>query len=383
MNHNLQAILNAYQNRNENPTFLATVVCTQGSTYRRPGARMLMTDQGKMTGMVSGGCLDHDIICHIQQQAPPHDPFLITYDTTVEEDLLWGFGLGCNGAVQVLVECLESVSVCHPLTFIQSCFERQQPGVLATVFRVEGNRQIPIGGRLTLHTDGSIDDTLVNAELRQAIAEDARIVLSQAETIHRHYPLSVGQVDVLFEFIQLPTQLILFGAGRDAVPLAKFAKTLGWYLTIVDCRALETTRERFAISDQIILTHRDAVSQQVAIAQNTVAVVMTHNYHDDVEILKMLLQSSANYIGVLGSRQRSERLLKTLRQETSVDMAENRLYAPIGLDIGAETPEEIAISIVAEIQAVLTHHKAGFLRYRQTPIHQLASQSQKFTYATL
>ncbi|MEO1294755.1 MAG: XdhC family protein, partial [Cyanobacteria bacterium J06636_16] len=187
MNHNLQAILNAYQDSqlNEGPTFLATVVHTQGSTYRHSGARMLIADQGKMTGMVSGGCLEHDIICHIQQQAPPYDPFLITYDTTPEEDLLWGFGLGCNGTVQVLVECLKTDLVCHPLTFIQDCFEHQQPGVLATVFQVKGNRQVSIGARLTLHTDDSIDDTLANAALRQAIAQDAYIVLSQQETTHR------------------------------------------------------------------------------------------------------------------------------------------------------------------------------------------------------
>ncbi|MEM1255212.1 MAG: XdhC family protein [Cyanobacteria bacterium P01_H01_bin.21] len=375
MNHNLQAILNAYQDSqlNNSPTFLATVVHTQGSTYRRSGARMLITDQGEMMGMVSGGCLEHDIICHIQQQASSHNPFLITYNTTPEEDLLWGFGLGCDGTVHVLVEYLETDLGRNPLTFIQDCFEHQQPGVLATVFQVKGNRQISIGTHLALHSDGSIDDTLADAELRQAIAQDAYIVLSQQETTHRHYQSSFGQMDVLFEFIQPPTQLILFGAGRDAVPLAKFAKTLGWHLTVIDCRALETTKERFSIADQIILTHRDIVSQQVAIAQNTVVVVMTHNYYDDVEILKILLQSPTRYIGVLGSRQRTERLLQTLNQELSIDMPKNRLYAPVGLDIGAETPEEIAIAIMAEIQAVLTHHKAGFLKYRQAPIHQPVS----------
>jgi xanthine dehydrogenase accessory factor len=370
--NNLSAILDAYQHNQENSdiAFLATVVHTKGSTYRRSGARMLSTDRSDAIGMVSGGCLEHDILCHIQQQTPPYYPFVITYDTTTNEDIVWGFGLGCDGVVRVLVEHLAIDRACHPLSFIADCFDRQQPGILVTVFQVEGIVPARIGTRLMLHSDGSIDSNLEDADLDRAIANDAQIALQQQRTSHQQYSFPSGQIEVLIELIQPPPSLVVFGTGRDVLPLAQFAKALGWHLTLVDCRSLETTRDRFPIADRIILTRRTAIGKQVAVAENTIAVVMTHNYHDDLAILNLLLSAPTQYIGVLGSRQRTERLLQEL-QQSGIDIPgqRHRLHAPIGLDIGAETPEEIAIAIIAEIQAVLTDRNAGFLKHRPTSIH--------------
>jgi xanthine dehydrogenase accessory factor len=376
---NLQAILTAYHRSQQKgvDSYLVTVVSTQGSTYRRAGARMLITNQQDLTGMISGGCLEQDILCHIQQRTTP-DAFVITYDTTTDEDIVWGFGLGCEGVAQILVERLDTASVGHPLTFIQDCFNRQQPGVLATVFHREEGVPVLIGARLMLDGEGVMSSTLEDAELSMAIAQDARSAIHLQKTTHRHYLLPSGRVDVLIEVIQPPPTLLLFGAGQDALPLAQFTKALGWHLTLVDCRALETTAQRFPMADQIILTRREIVQQQVAIAPQTIAVVMTHNYFDDLEILKYLLPSAAQYIGVLGSRQRTQRLLQMLPEDQSIDQ---RLHAPIGLDIGAETPEAIAIAIIAEIQAVLAHRTAGFLKHRPAPIHQPFSESLDLTYA--
>jgi xanthine dehydrogenase accessory factor len=375
--NNLLAILNAYQHCQAHrlTAALATVVHTKGSTYRKSGARMLVANQSDITGVVSGGCLEHDILCHIQQQTSPFASFVITYDTKTDEDILWGFGLGCDGVVQVLVEYLESDSACHPLSFIAACFDRRHRGVLATVFQVQGNVRLPIGARLMLHSDDSIESNIKDAELERAIAADAQIALQQKSTTHIHYRLPSGQVEVLLEVIQPPPHLVIFGAGRDALPLAQFAKALGWQLTLVDCRSLEITRDRFPMADQIVLTRRDEIARQVAIDQNTLAVIMTHNYHDDLAILDLLLTSPARYIGILGSRQRTERLLQKLLQEAEIHLSKqhakqcHRLHMPIGLDIGAETPEEIAIAIIAEIQAVLGDRSAGFLKQLQAPIH--------------
>jgi xanthine dehydrogenase accessory factor len=367
--NNLPAILNAYRDSIEinRATFLATVVQTNGSTYRKPGARMLIDCQGEMTGMVSGGCLEQDIFCHVQKQTPSDQSFVITYDTTTDEDILWGLGLGCDGVVQVLVEPLNADCLCNPLAFIADCFDRQQPGILATVFQATNCAGVSIGSRLMLSPNGKIKSTIENAELQRAIACDARAALQQKRTLHRQYGYSLEPVDVLLELIQPPPHLIVFGAGRDALPLAKFAKDLGWQLTVVDCRSIKTTPDRFSMADQIILTRSEVVTQQVAITAETIAVIMTHNYLDDLAILRWLLASSAQYIGVLGARQRTERL----QWEAGVTASEQRhqLHAPVGLDIGAETPEEIAIAIVAEIQAVINQRAAGFLKHRQAPIH--------------
>jgi xanthine dehydrogenase accessory factor len=346
--NSLSAILSAYQNSQADhaETFLATVVHTKRSTYRKSGARMLITNQSDTTGMISGGCLEQDILCRVQQQTPPYCPFVITYDTSTDEDIVWGFGLGCDGVVQVLVEPL--TLTCNPMSLIAECFATNQSGILATVFRSEG--AAPIGARLIVHPDGSIESDIEDIMLYSAIATDAQATL---KTTPRQY----GQTEVLFEVIQPPPKLMIFGAGRDALPLIQFAKALGWHVTVVDCRSLDTPADRFSIADQIILTRRTQL-QDIAIAANTIAVVMTHHYEDDLAILSRLHSSLATYIGVLGSRQRTERL------KLEVGISAQRLHAPIGLDIGAETPEEIAIAVVAEIQAVLRDRKAGFLCQR-------------------
>lgn len=367
--NNLSAILSAYQQSkaNDSETFLATVVRTKGSTYRKSGARMSISNRNDVTGMVSGGCLEQDILCHIKQQTPPYHPFAITYDTTTDEDIVWGFGLGCDGVVQILVEHLQVNRPCNPLDFIAECFDRERSGILATVFRVEGSIPIKLGARLTLHSDGFMESDLKDAVLEKAIANDARTILFEQKTTHRQYHLQSSWIEVLMEVIQPPPSLVIFGAGRDALPLVQFAKALGWHLTVVDCRSLETTRDRFSTADKIILTRRAVIDRQIAIVENTVAVVMTHNYHDDLAILNLLIASPAPYIGILGSRQRTERL----QREAGIDLSQklDRLHAPIGLDIGAETPEEIAIAIIAEIKAVLCNRNGGFLKHRQTSIH--------------
>ena len=371
MNH-LQAILNAYQKNKA--SFLATIVNTKGSTYRRTGARMLVTKEGEITGMVSAGCLEQDIFHHIQQKIEAVDssfqPFLITYDITTNEDISWGFGLGCDGVVQILVESLED-NAFNPMTFISKCLQGQQIGVLATIFQVEGDINVQLGTKLMMYGDGSITHNFTEMDLYRKVATDAQKVINTKQSAIHQYSVSSGKVQIFIEAIQPPTPLVIFGAGRDAIPLAQFAKALGWNLTIVDCRSLEATANRFSIADQVIPTRREILSQQITPTIDTVAVIMTHNYYDDLEILKLLLPSPALYVGLLGSRNRTQRLLQELRlQQTTYTIEQlRRLHAPIGLDIGAETPEEIAIAIVAEIQTQLSGRNGGFLKNRQTAMH--------------
>jgi xanthine dehydrogenase accessory factor len=356
-----KSIVQAYQhsqNRGET-AFLATVVATQGSTYRRAGARMLVTSTGTLTGTVSGGCLEHDIVCHIQQQIQPdcinsHPPFLIAYDTSTDEDLLWGFGLGCNGAVEVLVEVLNPSDPFNPLTFIADCLQRRQVGVLATVFRVEGEVPIAVGAHLMLHPDGRQINNLGEPQLQQALLSDAHTAFQNRQSTECQYLTATGQVHVFMEVIRPPISLIVFGAGRDVVPLVQFARALDWFVTVVDCRSQVATGDRFPMADEIILTRRDALRQHVAIPPATAAVVMTHNYHDDLELLKLLLPSAAQYIGLLGSRQRTAKLWQDVLAWGEIKADRDRLHAPVGLDLGAQTPAEIAIAIVAEIQAVFS-----------------------------
>jgi xanthine dehydrogenase accessory factor len=370
----LQAILEGFESSQKNGeiTFLATVVKTQGSTYRRPGAKMLMTNTGRMIGTISAGCLENDVFAHTQQRMSDGKPIVVIYDHTASEDILWGFGLGCNGTVQVLIERLEKESTPNAIAFTQECFQKKHSGIITTVFGIEGAVKVQLGSRLLLYPDGKIITDIKDANLIKSLLADSQAAFANQKSRVNTYQLPLGSVEVFIEVIQPPTYAVIFGAGYDAVPVAQFAQALGWQVTVVDCRANEATRARFTLPCDVILSRREIVQKQVFIDAYTVAVVMTHNYLDDREILKMLLPSPGRYIGVLGPKLRTERLLEDLRSEGIAYNTEQlkRLHSPIGIDIGADTPEEIAIAIIAEIQAVLANRSGNFLRNRNQPIHQ-------------
>lgn len=333
---------------------------------------MLMTNAGQMIGTISAGCLENDVFEHTQQRMLDGKPIVVTYDNTASEDILWGFGLGCNGIVQVLIERLETESILNAIAFIQECFHKKHLGIIATVFAFEGGVDVKLGSRLLLYPNGNILTDIKDPNLIQSLSVDTQAAFANQKSSVNKYQLPLASAEVFIEVIQPPTSLVIFGAGYDAVPVAQFAQALGWQVTVVDCRANEATRARFPMACDVILSRREIVQKQVFMDAYTVAVVMTHNYLDDLEILKMLLPSPARYIGVLGPKARTERLIEDLRLQEIVYTIEQlkRLHGPIGIDIGADTPEGIAIAIIAEIQAVLTNRSGNFLRNRNQPIHQ-------------
>lgn len=364
--HELQAITNAFESsqQKKETTFLATIVNTFDSTYRQKGAKMLITEKGEMVGTLSGGCVENDIWQYTKQILS--EPLLIDYDATSEEDLIWGFGLGCNGAVKILLEKLDFFNNLSPLNLIAQCLKNKKIGAIATVFAVEGMIDLKIGSRLLIYPDDTTDTDIPDGALQKAIANDTITTKNTQQSTVNKYQLPSGSVEVFIEVIQPPTSLIIFGAGRDVLPVVELAKALGWQVTVVDCRAQEKTYQRFALADKIILTRREIISQQISVNGNTVAVVMTHNYFDDRDIIKFLLPTSIPYLGVMGSKDRIARIIEELNPtKTQLE----KLYSPIGLDIGADTPTEIASAIITEIQAVLAKRNAGFLKYRSQPLH--------------
>ncbi|HAC62225.1 MAG TPA: xanthine dehydrogenase [Cyanothece sp. UBA12306] len=364
--HELQAIINAFElsKQEKKTTFLATIVNTFGSTYRQKGARMLITETGEMVGTLSGGCVENDLVEYTKQIT--NKPLLISYDATSEEDLLWGFGLGCKGKVEILLEKLDHSLNLSPLNLINQCLKHQKQGVIATIFSVEGKLDLKIGSRFLVYPDGNIYTDIQEKDLKNRLAADTILAKNTRQnTVNRHQ-LSAGIVEVLIEVINPPTFLIIFGAGQDVLPVVELAKMIGWQVTVVDCRAQEKSYQRFAKADQIILTRRQIISQQISIEENTVAVVMTHNYFDDHDIIKFLLPTKIPYLGVMGSKNRIAKIIEELNPtKTQLE----KLYSPIGLDIGADTPTEIASAIISEIQAVLTKRNGGFLKHRSQPLH--------------
>ena len=346
-------------------TALATLVKVEGSAYRRPGARMLITSDGRQVGTISGGCLESDVIERSQQVLKTGIPTLVKYDTTSEDDLIWGLGLGCQGVAYILIERLD-IERANALNIIEQCLTQRKAGAVATVFQYEGVNTTQIGDRLLLYPDGSITSQVSNCELADIIVRDLQSVLKQQKSATRVYILPEGTVEVFLEVIQPPTSLIIFGAGFDVLPVVNFAKELGWYVTVIDPLARPQTKERFRRCDRLILGSGDEITSQIEFNEQ-IAVAMSHNYFYDLEFLQTISTISLKYLGILGPKKRTERLLQDLKYEGVVPQSE--LYSPVGLDIGADNPEAIALSIIAEIQAAIQNRQGGFLKDRQTSIH--------------
>ncbi|MBD2449961.1 XdhC family protein [Nostoc sp. FACHB-152] len=371
----LQNILQAFTHSQESGqrTALATVVQTSGSVYRRPGARMLLVEDGQMISAISGGCLEGDVFERSQLlMFEGGKPMLVRYDTTSGEDIVFGFGLGCNGVVDVLIESLGDETAVSQMSFIQDCLQSGQVGAIATVFRIEGASDLTVGSRLMLKWDGTVINGIANADIAQRIETDAHQTLRKKQTRVQSYTLKQGRVDVLIEVIQPLVPLLVFGSGYDAVPVVQLAKYLGWHVTVIDDRPGFLNGDRFPQADQILLCEPDNPdSYQHLLTPQTVAVVMTHRYLSDLAFLKTLIPSPVRYVGVLGPKRRMQQLSDDLAQDNILPTVgqKQRTYNPVGLDIAAETPQEIALSIVAEIQAVISGRCGGFLRDRVGSIH--------------
>ncbi|MGZ8266679.1 MAG: XdhC family protein [Burkholderiales bacterium] len=348
---------------------LATVVGIEGSAYRLPGARMLIVDDRWVAGSISGGCLEDDVVLRAREAVAKNEASTATYDTTSDDDVVFGVGLGCKGIITILIEPVSLAgSGVDFIAFAKRCLDERVTGAAATVIRTEGTTSVRIGSRLVSRA-GAVQSDIAHATLEAKIItalpglEGASLIRLQLEG---------GAAVVFVERIDPPTPLIVFGAGHDAMPVVRLAKDLGWHVTLVDHRPAYATPERFPDADRIVVGTRADVFAGLTLDADTLALVMTHNYLRDLELLGRLLPSPVRYLGLLGPRRRTDQLLEDLKEKgVEPDSAQlERLYAPVGLDIGSEGPAEVAMSILSEMQAVMTRHRGGYLRERKRPIHQ-------------
>ncbi len=333
---------------------------------------MLILDGDATVGLLSGGCLEGDLAERARSVLASGRPATVTYDMSSQDDLLWGLGLGCAGQVQVLLERVPGGEADGHLEFLDDLVERQRPGVLATLFGSDDPARFRPGSRLTAPDDGPVAGSLGDAELDRGVLEAGR-TLRAGGAGHRvcEHAVAGVPVEVLVEALEPPVPLVLFGAGADAVPLAELAHDLGWHVTVVDHRPALARPERFPAADEVVLAEPADVPREVALTERSVAVVMTHKFLHDVELLKILVPSPVRYLGLLGPRARGEQLLERLAREGVRPDPDRlrRIHGPVGLDIGAETPTEIALSVLAEIQARIAGRAGGPLRERRGPLH--------------
>lgn len=357
--------------RQREPHLIATVVRVRGSAYRRPGARMLLTRFRWITGAVSGGCLEGDIAKKGWWRTQDGKPVVVTYDSRLpedadDEDVRSAFGLGCEGVVDVLLERAGTPGRLDPLELASECLRRQQRGAIATVIRSEVE-EIEVGTRVAVRgSDAPVTDGIADDVLRTAMIADARAAAASGESTNCTYASERGRIEVFVEAILPPPRVFVFGTGHDAVPVVQLARSLGWDVAVCTDAVRMATRERLRTADELLVGSPAELAARVDECDRAVAIVMSHHYERDRNAVAMLLRTRARYIGVLGPRARTARILDELGPAALDD---SRLHAPVGLELGAETPHEIALAIISEVQAVLARAPASSLRDRVGPIH--------------
>src|SRR5215217_2254747 len=340
---------------------LATVVRVEGSSYRRPGARMLITEDGILTGAISGGCLEGDALKKALSAIHQQQNKLITYDTTDEDDAKFGVQLGCNGIVHILFEPIGINQDSNPITLLKTLQGDRESAVIATLFSMEGKKQL---GTALIYKEEKFKGE-IPAVIETQLISDVQEAYGNRLSGFKTYKAGDDLINGFIEFIVPPIALVIAGAGNDAQPLAEIAYQLGWQVTVADGRPTHATTQRFSHASKVLVAKPDQLLPQLEIDGQTAIVLMTHNYNYDTELLGLILETAAPYIGTLGPRKKLIRMLDELNINTAQN--QKRIHGPVGMDIGAETAEEIAISIIAEIKSVLSGATGIPLKEKSSP----------------
>ena len=318
--------------RSNEPLALATVVKIEGSSYRRPGAKLLIEDGGPTLGGVSGGCLEADAREVGLAVLRDGRCRLRRYETGADEDPVWGFGLGCDGTVEILVQPLTGDTQ-RVLSRVRDLLDGDRPFSVSTVLSGAG------AGRIVLvDPDGVRDDSTDRLD-----RDDSARVFT--------------------EVYEPPPRLVIFGAGDDAMPLTEFAAHVGFRVTLVDHRPAYLQSERFPQATHLVTRRPEEGVHDIQFGPETYAVVMTHSLANDLEWVGHLLRTDVPYVGLLGPRTRTDWVLEKVGGEGT-----ERVFGPVGLDIGADGPEQIALCIVAELLAVRSAREPGHLRQREEAV---------------
>lgn len=367
----IKAIIKAYDaiDKASIRAALATVVRVEGSSYRRTGARMLVMDDGIWVGGISGGCLEGDALKRARLAINSSRPTLITYDTTDDDPHQIGVGLGCNGIIDVLFTPLNLHDENNPIEILKLCVRaNRDTHVLITITGLSGDWQDIKPGDVIKYTSPEslhvFRDSLVESQLNQMIIRQ----LSESKSAPGRFESGNGKIaEALIEILPPEISLILMGHQYDVYPLSRLLKEIGWRVSIV-ADLQKVNPHIMAIADEIVTP---AEFFDLTIDDHTAIILMSHDYTTDKNNLPKALSTVAPFIGMLGPRVRSEKIWQELSEEGRAISSEDlkRIHAPVGLDIGAVTPEEIALSLAAGVKAALAGRDGTFLKLRQTPIH--------------
>jgi xanthine dehydrogenase accessory factor len=335
---------------------------------------------GSLVGSISGGCLESDVYEVSVGVAARDRPEIVTYDTNAENENVWGLGLGCNGTVEVLIEPMAWWRTPAGRAFFDAVTAQVRGGrrcAVLTVLAADGGapaaiRRLLLGGDGTvLAGDAAALDATVHERLRTALAEAGVRPSRRLEVA-----TPAGTVHLFLDVLVPPTQLVVFGGGHDAIPLVRLAREVGFLVTLVDSRAQFATRERFPDADTVLCVQAEEFATKVPLGGRPAVVLMTHNYLKDRAVLEQLLTAPTEflYLGALGPHARTEQMLNEIRADGVAVPPERaaEVRTPVGLDLGADAPPEIALAVLAEILAVQNGRSAIPLRDKKGRIHQAA-----------
>jgi len=332
------------------PLVLVTVVETAGSTYTKAGHRILIAADGSWQGLVSGGCLEGDMAEHAREVLASGRPQLLTYDLRGEQDELFGMGIGCNGLFRVLLQALSPQEGWAPFAAIAEAMQGESAGVVATVTESD-DPAVAAGATACSAGDAprtwGLPDAWAERLLAGCRARAARPAAEPAQETD-----SAGRrLRVLYAPLRPLPRLLVLGAGLDAVPLAELALRLGWRVTVADHRPAYLARGDFPAGVDLVYAAPAELPRRVRLDRCAAVVVMSHHLDTDRAWLRALAQVPAPYLGLLGPAARRERLLGELGADA--DALRGRLRGPVGLPIGADSPETIALAVLAEVHATL------------------------------
>jgi xanthine/CO dehydrogenase XdhC/CoxF family maturation factor len=322
---------------------LGVLVDTLGSTYRKPGALILIAGNGDYAGLISGGCLEGDLREHARAVIAGGAARSVRYDLRTADDLLWGLGLGCEGAMQILLLSSGPANGWQPLAHLAAALEAHKPTAIGIV--VESSQpDVPVGS------------LLLPSDLTAEVPETAAFATPAAQTLLRR-AATAGQTGWLEHSswklfavpLSLPPRVLLLGAGPDAVPVVDFAVRLGWKVTLVDHRAAYAVPAHFPGAEHVLLGRPEGLGDLLELSRFAAAVVMSHHLRSDLAYLRVLAASTMAYVGLLGPAARRERLLAELG--AAAGKLRGRLHAPVGLALGGRSPESIALAIIAQLHA--------------------------------
>jgi xanthine dehydrogenase accessory factor len=323
---------------------LATVVHVTGSSYRRPGARMLVTEYGQLTGAISGGCLEGDALRKAVLAISQGKNKLVIYDTTDEDDAKLGIQLGCNGMVSILFEPIDQENPV-PINCLRQSINTRTASIIITGYSLNQETHI-----------GTVDPIAYNGLYNAQIQTITKQVMQSKSSIHELLTIDGNEQQFFFEYSLPAIALLIVGAGNDSIPLMKLAALVGW----------------FQQTEKIIVGKPQAIIHQLHFDERTAVVLMTHNYQYDLEMLSLLLDQPIAYIGLLGPAAKRDRMLNDLSLSGMMVTEEQmeKIYGPTGLNLGAETAEEIALSIGSEIMSVLHGKEPIHLNQKIKSIHE-------------